>query len=92
MAEINLHMADKKPQLNGALKVPLRMCVICRRRFEKTLLTRHALGENGALAPDERKAAPGRGWYCCADPRCMEKMARFNPAKKRVSRKKAAAR
>lgn len=61
------------------LAIPIRMCVICRRRFAKKQLSRHILDCAGLLKFDERKEMPGRGWYCCTDPLCREKFEKFKP-------------
>lgn len=74
------------------------MCVICRRRFAKSQLSRHVLapasaeteGETRAgvgksgLEADEAQARPGRGWYVCSDPQCREKFLKLG----RVRRKR----
>lgn len=64
---------------------PVRMCVICRRKFAKNYLTRHVLGPNGELIADLRKLLPGRGWYCCSDPQCVIRFAMFKPKQKRAA-------
>jgi hypothetical protein len=68
-------------------KQPTRMCVICRRRSPKHSLVRHVrrqdAGASGPmLAPDIRQTAPGRGWYCCDQPECRDKMARYRAFRK----------
>lgn len=64
---------------------PVRMCVICRRKFAKSGLNRHVLGQNGELIADGRKLLPGRGWYCCSDPKCVIRFAMFRPKQKRAA-------
>lgn len=59
---------------------PVRMCMICKRRFAKSQLLRHvpAVGGSAAgngLEPDEAQIKPGRGWYVCTDPQCRERFA-----------------
>jgi hypothetical protein len=50
--------------------VPLRQCVVCKRRVEKPRLMRFVHGEGGwATDPDGRK--PGRGAYLCS-PECAQ--------------------
>ena len=62
---------------------PVRMCVMCRRRFAKAELTRHVLTPQGILTIDAEKTRPGRGWYLCSDAVCMAKFARFRPGTRR---------
>ncbi|MDD6180760.1 MAG: DUF448 domain-containing protein [Desulfovibrionaceae bacterium] len=61
------------------MSAPERMCVICRRRFPRRELRRHVLSPSGELCVDERQTMPGRGWYLCADPCCMQKFAKYKP-------------
>ncbi|MBO4369061.1 MAG: DUF448 domain-containing protein [Desulfovibrio sp.] len=56
---------------------PVRMCVICRRRFLKSELTRFRLMPDGVLQKDEKQIGPGRGWYICSDPHCAKKFLSF---------------
>ena len=51
----NLALADAEPH------VPERTCVLTRRKAAKEELIRLALGPDGAVAPDVRARAPGRG-------------------------------
>lgn len=62
---------------------PVRMCVICKRRFAKRQLFRYVLNETGEKIFDEQKRAPGRGAYCCLDPGCREKFALWKPGRKK---------
>ena len=62
--------------------VPVRMCVICRLRAPQSELTRHT-GRIGELCPDADTRRPGRGWYVCAQTRCLEKLARRGAGKKK---------
>lgn len=66
-------------------QAPVRMCVICRRRFAKAELMRHALSPEGELGPDIRRIVPGRGWYVCSRQNCLEK---FEKYKKGMMRRK----
>lgn len=52
--------------------MPVRMCRVCRRRFEQSELTRWTMPD-GHLAPDEGAKAPGRGMYTCSD-NCTQKL------------------
>ncbi|MBD5640831.1 MAG: YlxR family protein [Desulfovibrio sp.] len=65
---------------------PVRMCVICRRRYPKAQLIRYVLSATGGMLADERKIMPGRGWYCCQDAICREKFGKFRPRGKIRSR------
>ncbi|MHB1350576.1 MAG: DUF448 domain-containing protein [Desulfobulbus sp.] len=67
--------------------VPLRTCVVCRRRAPKTELDRW-LFQEGRLAHDERQQAPGFGHYCCRDGACRERIGiKLGKRKKLTSRK-----
>ncbi|MBQ9536941.1 MAG: DUF448 domain-containing protein [Desulfovibrionaceae bacterium] len=57
--------------------VPIRMCVICRKRFPKDKLRRYVLSSEQVLILDANKTKPGRGWYVCSDQHCEQKFARF---------------
>ena len=67
---------------------PVRMCVICRRRFPKKALQRHVVAPEGGLEGDSAQTRPGRGYYVCSDAACAAKFARFRPQGKRTRRKK----
>ena len=59
---------------------PVRMCVVCRRRFAKSQLMRHVPAPEGVAAgngleADKAQTRPGRGWYVCDDPQCRERFA-----------------
>lgn len=64
---------------------PVRMCVICRRRFPKAALTRHVLTPQKNLSIDPEKTRPGRGWYLCSDPGCALKFAKYRPGARRAA-------
>jgi len=57
---------------------PVRMCVICRRRFSKRELTRY-IRPAGAGEPvqDESQTLPGRGYYLCADEACRSRLSKY---------------
>ena len=50
---------------------PLRMCTVCRKRFEKKDLIRVARTPDGAV-PDLNGTLPGRGAYLCRSRECLE--------------------
>lgn len=54
-------------------RVPLRMCIACRKQTEKTSLIRVVRDPSGALAIDRTGKSDGRGAYICADPGCLDK-------------------
>ena len=64
---------------------PVRMCVICRRRFSKADVNRHVLTPQGNLSIDVEKTRPGRGWYVCSDPVCERKFAKYRPGTRRAA-------
>ena len=65
---------------------PLRMCVICRRRFEKKVLKRFILNLQGKPEEDKKGIKPGRGFYRCPADKCRKKFVLWKPAK-RISKK-----
>ena len=67
----------------GRPEGPVRMCVICRRRFAKNELNRHVLTAQGNLSIDAEKTRPGRGWYVCDRPECLTRFAKFRPGARR---------
>lgn len=76
---------------SGALSGPVRMCVICRRRFAKAELRRHVLTPEGSLIIDETHTGPGRGWYLCSDPACERRFAKYRPGTRHSGRRVRAA-
>lgn len=66
---------------------PVRMCVICRRRYAKADLRRHVLTPEGILSIDKTHSSPGRGWYLCSDPACERKFAKFRPGTRQRGRR-----
>ena len=67
---------DNSNEMAPQPESPVRMCVICRRRFPKETLIRHVLVQ-GILTIDAKKNRPGRGWYLCSDPTCTARFAKF---------------
>ncbi|MDR2574031.1 MAG: YlxR family protein [Desulfovibrio sp.] len=64
-------------------KGPVRMCVACRGRFAKNMLTRYVFSSQGNIVLDPKKIAPGRGIYLCSNPRCKEKFVKSRPGVRR---------
>ena len=69
--------------------VPVRMCVICRGRFAKAVLSRYVTRPQAADGPDRTgtttphlihdaaKRMDGRGVYVCDNPVCRKKFTTF---------------
>ena len=58
-------------------RVPLRTCVVCRRKAPKRELLRHVcLAGDGAVRvmADQEQRLPGRGFYACAEEACRERL------------------
>jgi len=53
--------------------VPQRMCVACRRLFDKRDLSRVVRSPEGEVYFDPTGKAAGRGAYLCNDPECLKK-------------------
>ncbi|HVD19301.1 MAG TPA: YlxR family protein [Propionibacteriaceae bacterium] len=53
------------------MPAPVRTCVGCRAREEKTRLLR-IVARNGGVAVDDRQLEPGRGVYLHPRPECLE--------------------
>jgi predicted RNA-binding protein YlxR (DUF448 family) len=54
--------------------IPIRSCVVCRRRQEKRQLTRIVMTDEG-LTRDPSGKRDGRGAYLCADATCWQRAA-----------------
>lgn len=54
------------------MSAPVRMCVACRARAEKSELMRVVMRE-GILIADDRQIAVGRGAYLCRNEVCIKK-------------------
>ncbi len=63
---------------------PVRMCVICRQRFNKALLTRYSVDMQGKLVGDMGQS--GRGWYVCSHATCKEKFSLYRPKNARLKK------
>jgi hypothetical protein len=57
--------------------VPLRTCVICRRKLPKFELLRHVRVESGQPVHDPDQTRPGRGIYVCTDQTCRKRFEKF---------------
>ncbi len=75
----------------GDIRGPVRMCVICRRRFAKAELARHVLTPEGILIIDEAQQSPGRGFYLCPDPACGRRFEKYRPGTRQRGRRSRAA-
>lgn len=51
---------------------PLRMCMVCRKRQEKSALVRVVKTPEGRICPDPTGKLSGRGAYFCKDRTCLE--------------------
>jgi hypothetical protein len=78
-----MHKPDAAAAAEPGRQGPVRMCVICRRRFPKECLHRYVLTAQGMLTIDAEKTRPGRGWYVCSDPVCAAKFAKYRPGTRR---------
>ncbi len=72
----------------NARRLPVRMCVICRKRAPKHMLTRF-IADKDTQEPvqDIKGTLPGRGMYVCNDERCRETFSRTGGKKKRKGQK-----
>lgn len=61
----------KKVQLKR--KIPMRMCVGCRERFEKRELIRVLRTPDGEVIIDKKGKMSGRGAYICDKKACLDK-------------------
>ena len=61
----------KKVQIKR--KIPMRMCVGCRQRFEKRELIRVLRTPNGNVIIDKKGKLSGRGAYICDTRTCLGK-------------------
>lgn len=62
---------------DGGARVPLRTCVICRRKLPKGELSRHVRDGSGRLTNDPAQVLPGRGIYVCSDETCRKRFEKF---------------
>ncbi len=52
--------------------IPLRMCIVCRQRFDKRVLTRLVHNGDGIYVDHSGKMS-GRGAYICGNQNCWER-------------------
>ncbi len=57
-------------------RLPVRMCLVCRKRLPKGDLTRFVFADEGLPREDAKQNLAGRGYYVCADGGCREKWLR----------------
>lgn len=64
-----------------------RMCAVCRGRFPKTELSRHAPAPDDEgiekLQADPKQVLPGRGIYVCSNPECVDRFAKGRTKRRR---------
>ncbi|MDR1686212.1 MAG: YlxR family protein [Desulfovibrio sp.] len=64
--------------------IPMRMCVVCKKRRPKSELLRYTRAADGAApVPDVAQKAPGRGVYHCPDAQCGEAFAQRGAKRKK---------
>ncbi|MBD3327713.1 DUF448 domain-containing protein [Candidatus Peregrinibacteria bacterium] len=66
-------MAKKKVKKRRPRRIPQRMCVICRQRFDKRRLTRLVRTPDAGVVVDVTGKRNGRGAYLCDQPICWQK-------------------
>lgn len=59
-------------------KIPQRMCVICRKRKNKSDLIRIVRNNQNEVKIDKNGKEQGRGAYICKDRSCLEKLKKSN--------------
>lgn len=55
-------------------KIPLRMCIVCRKMRPKAELLKIVKSTDGELAIDTSGKLPGRGAYICTDGDCGSRL------------------
>ena len=66
-------MVDHRINNYGAKSNPIRTCIVCRKKEEKSQLARFVLGKDNLLVIDADQKLPGRGAYTCVDNGCLLK-------------------
>jgi len=59
------------------MKTPIRTCVVCKKKAEKSILLRINYKDN-ILSVDKKGNKPGRGAYVCNNISCIEKLTMKN--------------
>lgn len=62
--------------MNNREKSPQRMCVACRKMFDKRALLRIVRTPDGEVCIDESGKKSGRGAYVCTEEACRNKCAK----------------
>ena len=57
--------------------VPLRMCVICKKRKPQSELL-HFVKVKNEIVFDAKRRIMKRGYYCCDDNSCLQKLEKWN--------------
>lgn len=52
--------------------IPIRSCIVCRERKDKSELVRIVLHADGSVVIDKTGREPGRGAYICKSRECLE--------------------
>lgn len=53
---------------------PMRMCIVCRQMYDKSVLTRIVCGMDGAVVVDHGGKLHGRGAYICKNDQCTDRL------------------
>nr|WP_084032008.1 YlxR family protein [Desulfonatronum lacustre] len=74
-------LADQPEKRVG--HVPLRTCVVCRRKAPKIELRRFVRNSDQGALVDLRQQLPGRGFYVCNHLLCLDKLTSTGKRRKR---------
>ncbi len=53
--------------------IPIRMCVVCRKRLPKSGLLKMVRTGDGKIFPDRQECLPGKGIYLCPETDCLDR-------------------
>ncbi|MEA3476057.1 MAG: DUF448 domain-containing protein [Candidatus Cloacimonadota bacterium] len=67
---------------SNAGHIPKRTCVICKRKREKSNLARFVI-KNDSIVFYYKQKMHGRGYYCCSDVNCMNKLEKWMKKRKK---------
>ena len=56
---------------NRKKHIPMRMCVVCRKKLPKSGLVRMIKSGDGKIFPDKQECLPGKGIYLCPETDCL---------------------